>query len=167
MAEPVVISEYDPEWPREFERLRARALDALSDLAVSIEHVGSTAVPGLAAKPVIDLDVVVRSADDIPEAIRCLESLGYGHQGDLGMPGRHAFTFPEGEPRHHLYVVEEGNAAYRAHIRLRDHLRLHPEDARAYAELKRGLAARYGSDWTRYTYAKTEFIDRLLAEPRA
>ena len=165
MPDPVVIADYDPAWPDQFEELRTRAARALGDLALAIEHVGSTAVPGCAAKPVIDLDVVVRSADDIPEAIRCLGSLGYGHEGDLSTPGRHAFTYPEGEPRHHLYVVVEGSAAHRAHIRLRDHLRLHPEDAHAYAELKRALAAHYRSDWAGYTEAKSDFIERLLSEP--
>jgi GrpB-like predicted nucleotidyltransferase (UPF0157 family) len=166
MTEPVVISDYDPEWPREFERLRTRALEALGELAVEVEHVGSTAVPGLAAKSVIDLDVVVRSATDVAEAIRRLGSVGYGHQGDLGAPGRHAFAYPEGEPRHHLYVVVEGNAAHNAHIRFRDHLRRHPEDARTYAELKRALAASCGGDWAVYTEAKSEFIERILSDAR-
>ena len=164
MPEPIVISEYDPGWPREFDRLRRRAAAALGSVAVAVEHVGSTSVPGCAAKPVVDLDVVVRSPDEVPVAIRLLATIGYAHRGDLGVSGREAFRRPEGEPRHHLYVVVAGNEAHLRHIRLRDHLRSHPEDARAYGELKKALAGRYVDDRVGYTEAKSEFIARLVGD---
>jgi GrpB-like predicted nucleotidyltransferase (UPF0157 family) len=89
MAEPVVIVDHDPEWPWVFERLRGRIAPAVGEVAISIEHVGGTAVPGLAAKPIIDVDVVVRGGD-VPEAIRRMVTLGYRHQGDRGVPSREA-----------------------------------------------------------------------------
>ena len=107
MADPVVIADYDPSWPATFEQLRDRLTGTLGLLAVAIEHVGSTAVPGLAAKPIIDLDVVIADRADLPAVIQQLRPLGYQHEGDLGVPGREAFTTPAGPP-HHLYVCALG-----------------------------------------------------------
>jgi GrpB-like predicted nucleotidyltransferase (UPF0157 family) len=164
--DPVVIVDYDDAWPIEFDRLRARALGLLGDMNVSVEHIGSTAVPGCSAKPIVDLDVAVPSASHVPEAVRRLEVGGYVHQGDLGVEGREAFAPPAGEPRHHLYVVVAGNEAHLRHTRLRDHLRRHPDDVRAYGALKRELARRYRDDRARYTEAKSEFIARIVAGTR-
>src|SRR6516165_10752214 len=104
MPEPVIIVDYDSRWPDLFEELRVPVVAALGDLVIVVEHIGSTAVPGLAAKPIIDMDVVVPSVADIPEAIGRLATLGYVHRGDLGIAGREAFTAPAGTPRHHLYM---------------------------------------------------------------
>jgi GrpB-like predicted nucleotidyltransferase (UPF0157 family) len=83
VGEPVLICEYDPRWPEQFEAIRVRLAEALGELPVTIEHVGSTAVPGLAAKPIIDIDVVVRSQDDVEAAIDRLEPIGYVHWASL------------------------------------------------------------------------------------
>src|SRR5262245_17837584 len=106
--DPLVIQDYDPLWRDRFAVLAARTQTALGGLALRIEHVGSTAVPGLAAKPVVDLDVVVAAHADVNEAIRRLERLGYAHKGNAGIEGREAFQWPPGEERHHLYVLVEG-----------------------------------------------------------
>jgi len=97
LQRPVVVVSYDPEWPAIFKALRDVYRRALGDLATAIEHVGSTAVPGLDAKPIIDIDVVIPSRSRLPEVIARLMALGYGHQGDLGVSGREAFS--TGEPR--------------------------------------------------------------------
>lgn len=162
MSDPIVVVEYDPQWPSEFARLRDRAQAAVGEVARSIEHVGSTAVPGLAAKPVIDLVVVVESEDDVPEAIRRLEAVGYIARGDLGVPGREAFSWPEGEARHHLYVSPETSGELRAQLRFRNRLRTDPVLAREYEALKRDLAERYRDDRPGYTDAKTDFIEAAL-----
>jgi GrpB-like predicted nucleotidyltransferase (UPF0157 family) len=120
MPGPVLIVDYDPHWPDLFEELRAPVVAALGDLIVCVEHVGSTAVPGLAAKPIIDMDVVVPSVADIPEAIRRLAILGYVHRGDLGISGREALTSPAGKPSHHLYVCALDSEELRRHRSLRD-----------------------------------------------
>src|SRR6266567_3849769 len=101
VPDPIVIVESDPMWPGEFERLRTRAADAVGEVAVAIEHVGSTAVPGLAAKPVIDLVVVVEP-QDLQTAIERLVAIGYVHQGNLGVEGREAFGVPEEIGRAHV-----------------------------------------------------------------
>lgn len=161
---PVVIVDYDPAWPEAFARLRDRAAAALGPVARRIEHVGSTSVPGLAAKPVIDLTVVVAAPGDVPEAIRRLAGIGYQHQGDQGIPGREAFSSPPGPPVHHLYVCAEGNRELRRHLLFRDYLRVHPETARQYGDLKRALAERYRTDRDGYSQAKTDFVEGVLRE---
>jgi GrpB-like predicted nucleotidyltransferase (UPF0157 family) len=164
LANPVVIVDYDPSWPDTFEQLRDRVAATLGPLAVAIEHIGSTAVPGLAAKPIIDLDVVIADRADLPAVIERLRPLGYHHEGDLGVPGREAFTAPAGTPPHHLYVCAVGTPALDRHLAFRDALRADPAAAGAYGELKRTLTSRLSHDRVAYTEAKSAFVDRVLAE---
>jgi GrpB-like predicted nucleotidyltransferase (UPF0157 family) len=163
VADPIVIVYYDPAWPALFDTLRAPIAAALGDLAVTIHHVGSTAVPGLAAKPVIDLDAVNRAEADLPAAIGQLARLGYVYEGDKGIPGRAAFTWPQRAVRHHLYVCALGGAEYRRHLLFRDYLRAHPDTAAAYGALKRELAARYRSQRDAYSEAKGPFVRAAMA----
>ena len=147
--------------PLEFERFAARALSLLGSLGVRAEHLGSTAVPGLAAKPVIDLAVVIPAADDLPAAIAALATLGYEYEGDRGIPDLEAFKWPLGETRHHLYVCADGAAELGRMRAFRDRLRSDPAEASAYARLKRELAIRYRDDRDAYTDAKTEYVTGL------
>jgi GrpB-like predicted nucleotidyltransferase (UPF0157 family) len=157
----IIVVDYDPDWPRLFGSLRAPIADALGDLALAIEHVGSTAVPRLAAKPIIDIDVMV-AAGHVTQAIDRLTGLGYEHKGDLGVEGREAMRHPPGSPRHHLYVCAEGNLALANHLTVRDHLRANPAAARAYGELKQRLAVRFAGDVNGYVEGKTAFILDIL-----
>lgn len=158
---PVVIVDYNPLWPKQFETLRVRLASVLDGLALTIEHVGSTAIPGLAAKPILDVDVLLKSAGELPLAVAALASIGYQHQGDLGISGREAFRAPAGDPRHHLYVCPD-NREFQRHVAFRDHLRSHPEDANAYANLKRKLAIRFRNDREAYNDAKSNFVEGIL-----
>ena len=162
MTAPIVIVDYDPHWPEHFEVLLSRIAPVLSPLAAAIEHVGSTAIPGLAAKPIIDVDVLLHSAADLPKAIARLATLGYLHRGDLGIPGREAFRPLPSDPPHHLYVCVPECLEYTRHITFRDHLRTHREDAQAYERLKCTLAGRYGNDREAYNQAKAEFVEAIL-----
>jgi GrpB-like predicted nucleotidyltransferase (UPF0157 family) len=162
----IELVEYDPEWPRQYEAVAARIRSALGNRAIVLEHAGSTSVPGLAAKPVIDIDVVVRSAEDVPVTIERLRKLGYVYQGEKGIPGRAAFMRPPHTPRHHLYVVVAGSKPHADHVQFRDFLRHHPEVMREYADLKRALASDHGGDRAGYTEAKAAFIERVLAAAR-
>lgn len=162
----VFIQDYDPAWPDAFSKLAARVKAALGDLVVTIEHVGSTAVPGLAAKPIIDLDVVLASPADLPEAIRRLASIGYAHQGDLGIAGREAFHSPVGPLRHHLYVLSAGANELRRHLDFRDALRSNSDLRDRYGALKRSLAQVYEDDPSAYTQAKTAFITLITTTLR-
>lgn len=160
----VHVVPYDPAWPGIFEELSAAIRNAVRGLADSVEHVGSTSVPGLAAKPIIDIDVVVSSADRVPATIERLACLGYEHGGDEGIPGREAFISPSGLHRHHLYVCLQGSVALQNHLFVRDCLRNSPELAAAYGALKEELAERLGDDPAGYGAGKTKFLLALLAK---
>jgi GrpB-like predicted nucleotidyltransferase (UPF0157 family) len=161
MANPVIVLDYDPNWPGLFQSLRKRIAEALGNLAAAIEHVGSTAVPDLAAKPVIDIDVLLASATMLPAAIERLASLGYVHEGNLGIPEREAFLAPANDPPHHLYVCPPGSSEFRRHVAFRDYLRAHPKDAKLYGNLKTALAERFREDRSAYIAAKREFVAEL------
>lgn len=163
MPEPVLIVEYDPGWPEAFMRLREHALGILDGLVVAVEHVGSTSVPGLPAKPIIDIDAVLAPEADMKEAIGRLATAGYAPLGDLGIAGREAFLAPAALPPHHLYLCRAGGRELSRHLLFREYLRGHPATSKEYAHLKRALAARYGEDRDAYTEAKSPFIERVLA----
>jgi GrpB-like predicted nucleotidyltransferase (UPF0157 family) len=148
--------------------LRAPIAGALAALAIEIVHVGSTAVPGLAAKPVIDLNVRLRAAEDLPAVIERLARLGYVHEGDLGIVGREAFATPPGYATHdhHLYVCAPDRGGHDDQIAFRDYLRAHPKTALAYARLKRTLAARHRNDRGAYANAKAGFVKAVLERVR-
>jgi GrpB-like predicted nucleotidyltransferase (UPF0157 family) len=165
-AEPVVIVAYDPSWPQTFAAIRARLAAALGDVAIGIEHVGSTAVVGLAAKPIIDIDIVVRSSQDIGAAVDLLAAIGYRHLGDLGIVGREAFRAPADAPDQHVFVCPAASAELRAHLGFRDELRAYPELALDYALLKTELARRYRDDRDSYAEGKSRFIASALQEQR-
>jgi GrpB-like predicted nucleotidyltransferase (UPF0157 family) len=165
-AEPLVIHAYDPGWPGEFERLRQRALTVLGDLALAIEHVGSTAIPGLAGKPVIDLDIVVSSPEDVTVALDRLATVGYEREGRSGVvatvDGLTAMHWPPGERRHHLYIVIAGSRIHLERLAFRDYLRAHPEQTQRYGDLKLHAAHDAAGDWERYAQLKQEFVRRVL-----
>ncbi|MDH6269896.1 GrpB-like predicted nucleotidyltransferase (UPF0157 family) [Rhizobium sp. SG_E_25_P2] len=162
-AEPVIIVPYDPAWPVIFDALRRRIEAALGPIATAVEHVGSTSVPGLAAKPIIDIDAVIADDTALPAAIARLSAIGYADQGEKGVAGRRAFAPPPGLARHHLYVCASDSAELRRHLLFRDRLRANPDLAAAYGALKQRLAAEYGRDREGYTEAKTGFIENALA----
>jgi len=158
----VVVVDYDEEWPRRFEDLRARIWPVVADVAIRIEHVGSTSVPGLAAKPIIDMTVVVTERGDVVPTIERLATLGYRHLGNLGIEGREAFDHPAHLARHHLYVCPEGSIGIVNQLAVRDYLRAHPDAGRQYAELKKRLAAQFPRDIDSYVFGKTDFVLDVL-----
>lgn len=159
----VVVLDYNPDWPHVFEALRASIWDALEGVAISIEHVGSTSVPGLASKPIIDMDVVVAESN-VASGITRLLSLGYEHKGNLGIPQREAFGRPAGTPNHHLYLCPANSLALANHLAIRDYLRGNPRAVHAYGELKKRLAREHVSDIDRYIEGKTAFLVGILRE---
>jgi GrpB-like predicted nucleotidyltransferase (UPF0157 family) len=186
-GKPIVIADYDPSWARRFEEERAMIYGVCGrDAFVRIEHVGSTAVPGLAAKPIVDIMPGVRSLDAFAPCIGQLESLGYEYVpqyerpmpelNDPGMPFRRYFRKDiDGERAFHLHTVEVASAFWRDHLMFRNYLRAHPDDARAYADLKRALADTYNRTTLAdnvninlgYTEFKSELIGEIMAKARA
>ena len=156
----IVVQPYDAAWERDFQDIRAELRAALGPTALRIEHVGSTAVPGLSAKPIIDIDVVIRDAAAFPDAAARLGTIGYLHEGDLGIAGREAFRY-EGKPHlraHHLYVCPLDSPELRRHLTFRDYLRAHPEAVRAYSRVKEEAARLYPEDIEGYIRHKAPFI---------
>jgi GrpB-like predicted nucleotidyltransferase (UPF0157 family) len=137
-------------------------LEALSGISVDIEHVGSTSVPGLAAKPIIDIDIVFKDAGEFGQIKAQLEQIGYYHNGDQGIPGREAFKRKQGVERdalldrirHHLYVCPVESEELHRHLAFRDHLRRNPGSCRQYEALKLAIAAEAGQDRKLYAEMK-------------
>jgi GrpB-like predicted nucleotidyltransferase (UPF0157 family) len=162
---PSTVAVYSQSWPADFQAI-ARFLRPVLPGGVWIEHVGSTSVPGLAAKPIIDLDLVVASEAQVWETVTAVAELGYEHRGDGGIPGRQAFNTLDGLPYHHLYVVVDGSQAHRDHIDLRDYLRTHAQEADRYAAEKRRLEHLLATDREAYVIGKGPFISELLRRAR-
>jgi GrpB-like predicted nucleotidyltransferase (UPF0157 family) len=164
--DPVLVVEYDPAWPRRYEEERARIIAALGGLITGIEHVGSTAVPGLGGKPVIDIMIGVTRFEDGERCVAPLEALGYEYRGEAGIPGR--LFFRRGLPRtHQVHMVEQGSDFWEDQLLFRNFLRTHPEIAAEYYNLKKELAARFPTEREVYADAKTPFIRSVVERARA
>jgi 16S rRNA processing protein RimM len=162
--EEVVLVPYDPEWPARFEAEAARVREALGDVAVRIEHYGSTSVPGMTAKPIVDIQLSVLRLEPMDPYRRPLEDLGYAF---VELPDNERMPFfgwPAERPRlFNMHVVEAGSTEERRHLALRDRLRDDPELAALYVELKEELAVRFAGDVEGYAAAKTAFVEEALA----
>jgi GrpB-like predicted nucleotidyltransferase (UPF0157 family) len=154
---------YDPTWPQQFARIGSSLARALGPIDHSIEHVGSTSLPGLAAKPVLDIDVIV-AQNDVDAAITALEAIGYQSQGDLGVPGRHSLQAPDDDPRRNVYLCEEGCLSVRNHLAVREILRGNRELRDEYAAVKLDLAARELASIDAYIAGKSAVLQKILAE---
>lgn len=161
-TEQIVVIPYSPKWPEQFQQLKDRIWPAVKDIAKSIEHVGSTSVEGLSAKPIIDLDIVVENEVNLKKVISAVEDLGYVHRGDLGIKGREAFKSIDSTISHHLYACIEENTALQNHLILRDHLRTSEKDRKLYSELKMKLAQSHSQNIDAYIEGKTNFILAIL-----
>jgi GrpB-like predicted nucleotidyltransferase (UPF0157 family) len=166
--ERLAVVESDPEWPQQFRDISSYLQPFLEPAVLRIEHVGSTSVPGLAAKPIIDIDVVVESDQLIGPTIALIESAGYSWVGDLGVAGREAFDTPPDSTfaRHHLYLVVENNRAHSDHWLLREALLSDPDASDAYARVKRANVALSHGDMDRYVALKARFVAEVLARAR-
>jgi GrpB-like predicted nucleotidyltransferase (UPF0157 family) len=160
----IEISDYQPDWARQFLEIRNAIFPALSEITTQVEHVGSTSIQGLSAKPIIDIDVIIKSKSDFNLVKSNLQAIGYEYIGDQGVPGREAFRCRPDDIKHHLYVCEEGILALRNHITLRNHLRNNIEDRNRYGILKRELAKRFKDDIDAYVEGKTDFIIEILSK---
>ena len=157
------IADYDDAWPMRFATIKAYISDAMTTAGVpvaSIEHVGSTSVPGLAAKPVIDCDVVVEKSV-VGSASRALETVGFRPLGDLGIPDRWAFEAPERLGATNVYVTVEGSLSLRNHLATRTILRTRPDLREAYAAAKRDAAAS-ATDIDDYVERKSDVLQEIL-----
>jgi GrpB-like predicted nucleotidyltransferase (UPF0157 family) len=173
-----MLETHNPQWHVEFTELCEVYQRALGPLVLRIEHVGSTAVPGLLAKPILDIDLVISGYEVFPRLVAGLAQLGYSHNGDQGIPEREAFN-PKGDftpltvpPRkwmtHHLYVCPERSRELQRHVRFRDALLASPQLRLEYEKLKRDLAEKAADDRKIYARMKEEacreFIEAIVAD---
>ncbi len=162
----VIVMPYDVKWKQAFTNIKSELEAVLGDLALRIEHVGSTSVEGLSAKPVIDIDVVIKDTSILELVISALAKIGYRHEGDLGIPGREAFKYEGKEHlmKHHLYVCAEDSSELKRHLAFRDYLRSHPEAADEYSRVKAEGAQLYPYDIDKYIEHKSPFIENIYAK---
>ena len=159
--EEIVLRPYNGGWPARYEREKALIADAMGEALIAIEHIGSTAVPGLEAKPIIDVAIRIDSLAAIPGVSRSLVGIGYKDCGEFGLSGRHFFT--KGEPRAvHVHVVDSATDHWERWLAFRDALRSDPATAANYSELKRELVEKFSKERLKYTDGKTDFITGIL-----
>jgi GrpB-like predicted nucleotidyltransferase (UPF0157 family) len=159
----VLLVEHDSRWAQAFLAERESLVAALGDLSGEVEHIGSTAVPGLPAKPILDIAVGIPESSDWAECIARLQQLGYEYHGDAGRDGGHVFVRARGDVRtHHVHVVLLEDSQWRAYLALRDLLRNDSVVRGMYAAAKKELALRFADDRKAYTKGKGQVVDRLL-----
>ena len=155
----VELVPHNPEWSQLADQEIARVLESLTFEVVGIYHIGSTSVPGIKAKPILDFVLEVKDLDDVIENKEQFEALGYTWKGEFGIIGRQFFTRDtNGERSHHLHVFQQGHPDIERHLVFRDYLRANPEAAREYEKLKEELAQRFPKASGSYTEAKSDFI---------
>ena len=162
----VIVLPYDKAWAEAFEDIKREIEVALGDLILGVEHVGSTSVEGMSAKPCIDLDIVIKDDANLDAVICRLAQIGYLHEGDLGIKGREAFRYRD-KPhlmKHHLYVCRESSEELHRHITFRNYLRRHPDAAKVYSAVKEEAARLYPDDIDRYMAHKAPCIEALYAQ---
>ncbi|MDP6041533.1 MAG: GrpB family protein [Candidatus Latescibacteria bacterium] len=172
----MIITDYDPSWPKKFEELKAVYKKALGNLALVIEHVGSTSIPEIKAKPNLDIDIVIKDYGIFPQVVEKLAELGYRHNGDQGVLHREAFkrddeSIPFTEPKrtwmnHSLYVCPESSEQLKRHLLFRDYLRINDDARNAYQKIKEDIVARSNGDRKTYVTIKEEefgdFFEKII-----
>ena len=159
----VAVLPYDSGWKAEFEKIKSEIIGAIGGLIVGVEHVGSTSVEGMSAKPCIDIDVVIRDGSVLSAVIDGLGGLGYVHEGDLGIKGREAFRYDD-KPhlmKHHLYVCTQDSMELYRHVRFRDYLRGNSEAVKKYSRVKEAGAELYPDDIDGYMEYKAPCIEEM------
>lgn len=167
---PIILEKYDSRWPLSFSEERNRILAAIGETRAIVEHVGSTAVPGLAAKPIIDILVGLPRLEEASKTIPALEGIGYQYipEHERELPERRFLAKPRAKPRtHHIHMVEGTSAFWERHLLFRDYLRAHPDTAAEYEALKRSLALRFRENREAYTEGKNEFVRRVEEAARS
>ncbi|MBI5094126.1 MAG: GrpB family protein [Candidatus Hydrogenedentes bacterium] len=160
-----LVQPYDPAWPSHFQQIVVFLKPGMGEVRHSFEHVGSTAIPGMTAKPIIDINIVI-TPGTFPEVKGRLEVLGYIHQGDLGIPKREAFDLVDVEaivrlPKHYLYVCDDDSYELRNQLAFRDFLRQHREWREKLSRLKRELCVKHKNDRQAYIDGKSDMVREI------
>ena len=164
MAKRIVVVPYNEQWKSDFETIKQYLLIAVKDVIISIEHIGSTSVEGLSAKPIIDIDIVIKDYSVFDTVVERLATLGYLHEGNLGIKDREAFDYKGNVdlPKHHLYVCPEFSSELQKHIAFRDYLRNNPEAVKKYSKVKEEGAKLFPDSIDDYIAYKSPCIEELI-----
>ncbi|MEO0338014.1 MAG: GrpB family protein [Bacteroidota bacterium] len=154
----IIVSDYNPNWPLIFQKEAKTLSDTLGNIIIKVHHIGSTSVPGLKAKPIIDIILEVVDLEALDQQNGQMEMLGYEVKGEYGIPGRRYFRKGRDRRTHHIHSFQTGDDNILRHVAFRDYLIAHPEIAEEYAQLKTAIAARCNNDRERYCDEKDPFI---------
>ena len=158
----VRLAPYSPEWAKLFDEEKQLLIALIGDYVIDIQHIGSTSIPDMIAKPIIDIGIAIKDFEEGKRCIKLIESLGYEYKGENGIPGRHYFV--KGNPTtHHLHIVEIDSEEWKKNITFRDALRKNENLAKDYTELKLNLAEKFKYDRVAYTDGKTDFVNYILS----
>jgi GrpB-like predicted nucleotidyltransferase (UPF0157 family) len=162
MSRIIEVTSYNPDWPYLYREEARQIVTSLTGEIVLIHHIGSTAIPGIKAKPVIDILGEVRSIERVDNFNKALISLGYNPHGENGIPGRRYFNKKaDNTHTHHIHIFQVGHPEIDRHLNFRDYLRIHPDEAQAYSQLKEELAQKYRDDSIAYTEGKNDFVQKI------
>ena len=164
MVRRMTVVVYSTDWPMLYEQDAALLRAALGDMLVRCHHIGSTSVPGLAAKPIIDILLQVQSVEGLDKRNAAMLDLGYRPKGEFGIPGRRYYPKGGDERTHHVHAFAVGDPEVVKHLAFRDYLRAHPSTVAEYAAVKREAAAKHATDPEGYVAFKHEFVERMVAE---
>lgn len=155
----IELVSYTPQWTESFQQEAKALKDIFKDNLVEIHHIGSTAIPGIIAKPIIDILVMVKDIEDVDKATPAFEKEGYVVKGEFGIPGRRFFMKSnDGKRLFHLHVFQEGHPDIERHLRFLNYMLEHPEDVEAYSELKKELVTKAPDDMEKYSWGKDDFV---------
>ncbi|MCT4792445.1 MULTISPECIES: GrpB family protein [Exiguobacterium] len=157
----VIVTPYQTSWPEAFEQEADRLRAIFGDRLLAVHHIGSTSVPGLSAKPILDILPVVDSLDGIEAFDAAMEQIGYEAKGEFGMPGRRYYRKGGDNRTHHIHLYVDGNPEIMRHVVFRDYLRQHPEEVEAYSTIKERLAHQYPEDISAYIAGKDSFVKTM------
>ena len=162
----VVVLPYDAAWKDAFEKIKKELEDAIGELIIGIEHVGSTSVEGLSAKPCIDIDVIIKDYSVFDDVVKALGDIGYIHEGDLGIKDREAFKYSNKEHlmQHHLYVCPQYSEELHRHITFRNFLRENPDAVKKYGDVKTKAAELFFDDIDKYIACKSPCIEEMYVQ---
>ena len=157
----VIVTPYQSSWPEAFQQGKEQLKTIFGDRLLAVHHIGSTSVPGLSAKPILDILAVVDSLDGIEAFDAAMEQIGYEAKGEFGMPGRRYYRKGGDNRTHHIHLYADGNPEIMRHVVFRDYLRQHPEEVEAYSTIKERLAHQYPEDISAYIAGKDSFVKTM------
>lgn len=162
----ISLSLHNPEWKNLFLEEKGRLLASIGSHILSIEHIGSTSIPGLSAKPIIDMGISIKRFEDGFACVSALEALGYLYKGENGIEHRHYFRTDADIVKFHIHMFPKDHPKLKDHLLFRDYLITHPEEKDRYQQLKKQLSQKYASQRELYTASKSSFIEGILEKAR-